>query len=491
MSSPRYLQNDLEPESLDGENLKNVLADLQTAIIKSLNILRQRSAGSGNDTSDDTGSLYTGNSGIALMFLRVAVQYEAAGLKDCLEPELQSRLPSFITDLLPSLKTHRTSHAHVSPMDTAVGPALVYILVSLSYPSLVSSGEHSSENRTAGDHWTAATKTLQIAVQVAVEDDSLGGDEVLYGRAGLLWAMLNLRSWLEVDGLASERKDDLTRIVGSQVSVIEELVDEIMEAGDSGAQLYERSGADTGLPLMWQWHGKYYLGAIHGTVGILTIILQAPRELITPHLPVISSCISALCVLVSKNDGHLPSSLPTKSHSHHLVQICHGSPGFLLLLVTFRTRFPQEWQKGWDEAETLASATIWKEGLLTKGLGVCHGIVGNAWPWLLQAHARRGTPEADIPLSRALAFLLTARGVPPLLPTESSSTFRTPDHPYSLLEGLAGTVCAWMDACVIIRERLAALAAVNGDKSGGSADNKARGVLGIPGLGGARIHSMY
>jgi hypothetical protein len=34
------------------------------------------------------------------------------------------------------------------------------------------------------------------------------------------------------------------------------------------------------------------------------------------------------------------------------------------------------------------------------------------------------------------------------------SVYRRPDHPYSLFEGLAGAVCAWADACVVIRERL-------------------------------------
>lgn len=34
------------------------------------------------------------------------------------------------------------------------------------------------------------------------------------------------------------------------------------------------------------------------------------------------------------------------------------------------------------------------------------------------------------------------------------SIYRRPDRPYSLFEGLAGAVCAWADACVVIKERL-------------------------------------
>ncbi|THH06893.1 hypothetical protein EW145_g3764 [Phellinidium pouzarii] len=487
MSPPRCVPNNLQPVSLDKENMENVLADLQATIAKSLTILRRYSqvANTTNKNNDESETLYTGNSGIALMFLRIAVQYGAAGLEDSLGADFRSQIPIIIGELLQPLKVHHASHAHVSPLATDTGPALVYILASLSYPSIILSGENTSESKSKSeseDRWAVSTKALRNAVQVAIADDSLGGDEVLYGRAGLLWGMLNLRSWLGVELASQARREDLNHIAGDQASIIEDLINEIMEAGDSGSDLFTKSGEYKGLPLMWQWHGKYYLGAIHGVAGILTVVLQAPRKLIMPHLHVISSCIDALCTLVSQNDGHLPSSLPAKPHSYELVQICHGSPGFLLLLATFRACFPQEWHLDWNTAEALASERVWKDGLITKGIGVCHGLAGNAWPWLLQAHARKGSPEADVSLSRALAFLLHSRELPLLSRSGNAYLYRISDHPYSLFEGLAGTVCAWMDACVIIRERLAVTEGANSESI--------RYVFGIPGLGGAQVHSI-
>ncbi|KAH8116097.1 hypothetical protein DFH11DRAFT_1506897 [Phellopilus nigrolimitatus] len=483
MSPPGYFRNDLKPLSLDTKSLQRALVDLQIAIAASANSLKHFS-GVPTNRVDKSDSLYTGNSGIALMFLRIAVQYEAAGLESCLGTEFQSQIPSIIRELLPPLQVHRPTGRHLSPLDTTVGPGLVYILSSLSYPSTALSGKTSSNNESGDVNWTASAKTLREAARVAAEDDEIG-DEVLYGRAGLLWGMLNLQVWLEEDArVPTPRRNDVKRIAGD--ALIEEIVNELFEAGDTGAQIYTRSSGETGLPLMWNWHGKFYLGAIHGVSGILTVLLQAPRKIIKPHLHQISSCINALCDLSSRNNGHLPSSLPAVSRTHHLVQICHGSPGFLLLLATFRARFPQEWRSGWDAGEALASENVWKEGLVTKGLGVCHGVAGNAWPWLLNAHAKRGTPEADISLSRALAFLLHARELPPLAtPSAHTSPYRTPDHPYSLFEGLAGTVCAWVDACVIIRERLAE---TGENRPGG---DRPRGpVLGIPGLGGASAHGI-
>jgi hypothetical protein len=63
---------------------------------------------------------------------------------------------------------------------------------------------------------------------------------------------------------------------------------------------------------------------------------------------------------------------------------------------------------------------------------------------------------ADDLLSRGLAMLRHARETQPYnqTPESASNEYRMPDNPYSLFEGLAGTVCAWSEACVAIRQRL-------------------------------------
>lgn len=109
--------------------------------------------------------------------------------------------------------------------------------------------------------------------------------------------------------------------------------------------------------------------------GILTVLLQCPRSIIRPHLDLITTTITHLTTLASYN-GHLPTSLPAKHRSDSLVQICHGSPGLLLLLSTFRGKFPNKYLLDWDDVERKASRAIWEEGLVRKGLGVCHGVTG-------------------------------------------------------------------------------------------------------------------
>lgn len=217
------------------------------------------------------------------------------------------------------------------------------------------------------------------------------------------------------------------------------------------------------------------------TAGILTIILQAPKDIVRPHMPIILATIQDLVQLASNTSGHLPSSLPAKIHSHHHVQICHGSPGLLLLLSTLKSCFPENWDEElYARGMQMAAEKVWEEGLVKKGLGLCHGVTGNAWPLLLlyipptlvvffHTFANRPLSGDDKNLSRGLAFLLHATQLPPLS-SSSNYPYRTPDHPWSLFEGLAGAVCAWADACVILEEKL-------------QKPTKAK-VLGMPGLGG-------
>jgi hypothetical protein len=92
----------------------------------------------------------------------------------------------------------------------------------------------------------------------------------------------------------------------------------------------------------------------------------------------------------------------------------------------------------------------------------------------------------DYFLSKALAFLLHARETPPF---KTQSPYRTPDHPYSLFEGLAGTVCAWAEACVAITIRLRKIEAeeergVDTFKDDEEFESLLVDELGFPGLGG-------
>lgn len=115
-----------------------------------------------------------------------------------------------------------------------------------------------------------------------------------------------------------------------------------------------------------------------------------------------------------------------------LVHWCHGAPGLIHLLAKACRIFKD---KRYLEACRKAADLLWEKGLLRKGSGICHGIAGNGYAFLVLF---RLTKE-DKYLHRAVKF------VEFLDSAEFKNDARTPDRPHSLYEGNAGTVCYLLD----------------------------------------------
>ena len=245
--------------------------------------------------------------GIALTLLRLFAQAKSIGFNSpshllsrlSASQDFTSHISFFIqpVDLvhsyLPTIRPHHPRPGRLSPLDSSIGPAIVYVLTRIVFPegeldskrvSVRGSGfDYGHHNRhssyllsdvvtglsTQGPEpdpqWDAAVTTLRHAIQVAMKDATPGNDEVLYGRAGLLSGLFNLRVWLGLDnggvsvGISPERKRTLTEITND--SVIGGIIEKIIEAGEEGRKTYEKSVGEEGLPLMWAWHDKWYLGA--------------------------------------------------------------------------------------------------------------------------------------------------------------------------------------------------------------------------------------
>jgi hypothetical protein len=315
---------------------------------------------------------------------------------------------------------------------------------------------------------------------------NLGGDELIFGRAGLLWALLTLKKHM------TRASEVLTTHISTALQSIPKLVDAIIAGGKQGSQDFIKlHGLENALPLMWQWMDGYYaLGAMHGATGILTMLLSC--DLSDEQEQDIADTVTGLCRICIDNKGHFPMSIPDRldasTRPSPLVQLCHGPPGLLVLLgviyekSSFVERF---WRPEWDLATRLGTEKIWEEGLLSKGGNVCHGLTGNAWSLLplhsiyeyhggsLQAAKDRKTAEleksgytidaekdtlnGDYFLSRALPFMMLARESPPYsqeIDIRTTFDFRPPDRPYSFGEGLAGQISAWAETCAVLKARL-------------------------------------
>ena len=175
-------------------------------------------------------------------------------------------------------------------------------------------------------------------------------NEWLYGRAGTLYFLRLVR----------QSNSNLHRELNeATIAVIERIISE-------------------GPP--WYWHGKEYLGAAHGSVGILTqVVLSSPA-----HILRLSSVLEDLLSQQDPKTGNWPSS-PSASSADKLVQFCHGAPGFIISLIAIRPYVAQFASQGAGFLLSQIDATIAKgreciakRGLLTKQPSLCHGAVGNA-----------------------------------------------------------------------------------------------------------------
>jgi lantibiotic modifying enzyme len=115
-----------------------------------------------------------------------------------------------------------------------------------------------------------------------------------------------------------------------------------------------------------------------------------------------------------------------------LMHVCHGAPGFVLMLAAVPPRALPEI----DALIAAAAETVWAAGPLSKGPGLCHGTAGNGYAFL-KLWKRTGDPKW---LERARAFAMHA------LDQMDASAERT-GRRYSLWTGDLGVACFLWD-CV-------------------------------------------
>ena len=193
---------------------------------------------------------------------------------------------------------HEPRHgSHVAYLETSIGPATLVLVRQLRLRQAPDSfaAKHARRGKLDGDlldevelseSWRGAVELINGAQETAlaepVDDD---GCEVLYGRAGLLYALLLLRSELVVTlsylAQVGKGKD---RVVKEAEALcgdgsLKELVEDIIQRGELGARRYveelEESEKAKAPPLMWKWHGSRYLGAAHGVGESISSILIA------------------------------------------------------------------------------------------------------------------------------------------------------------------------------------------------------------------------
>lgn len=235
-------------------------------------------------------------------------------------------------------------------------------------------------------------------------------DEMLYGRAGYLWACLFLIKNFDYDTIPSSHTH---MILNTLIT--------------NGRKLSDRSK----YPLMYKWYGTRYWGAAHGLSGIMYVLMH-----FTLPVDVLLDIKSTLKYMINNKipSGNYPSCEEDKSNDL-LVHWCHGAPGMALTFVKAAEVFEDE---EFVKAAIDAAEVVWKRGLL-KRVGLCHGISGNAYVFL---SLFRLTGNVEF-LYKAKAFscFLLDRADKLILEGEMHGG----DSPYSLFEGIGGMAYLFLD----------------------------------------------
>ncbi|KAJ7658958.1 hypothetical protein B0H17DRAFT_1096391 [Mycena rosella] len=474
--SIRYIRHTNRPPCSDdlSNAHQNILSTLQT---EARHVQNQRA-------KSRTGSVYVGITGAAMMAHHLST-HPLPGLAPAdLLTFADARLADAL-NLSPTSLSSPKSGSHSSFLETAVGIATLILIRAMESASTAELENGVVTNITClGDSWTACAQLVRSATKlVASEDrwrdaDDDSGCEVLYGRAGLLYALLRLRdaSRRATNAKFNASESDLETTVSALSSddTILLLVQSIIRRGEAGAAAYAAELAGripAPPPLMWSWYGKRYIGAAHGVAGILHILLLCPAHIIRPYM---GSILRTVEWLIGCQDAHgnWPSAAPrlsdydgTTSSGKELVQWCHGASGVLLLLCTvLRCATPASPAALLEKVITsvqAAAALVYRHGLLAKGIGLCHGVAGSVFALIavsdvldrarsadnnkIKGVISNGAPRGDggsYYLVRAVHLAQLAAGHKSLI---TRGEMRVPDHPWSLYEGLAGMCCAWAE----------------------------------------------
>ncbi|XP_009767466.1 lanC-like protein GCL2 isoform X2 [Nicotiana tabacum] len=259
--------------------------------------------------------------------------------------------------------------------------------------------KHSGDEQLC-DHYLTKFKEIELPKDLP--------NELLYGRAGFLWACSFLNKNIGRDTISPTQ--------------IQAVVVEVIKSG--------RKMGKGRCPLMYEWHEKKYWGAAHGLAGIMHVLMD--MELKADE----AEDVKATLRYMIRNrfpSGNYPSS--DGSESDRLVHWCHGAPGVALTLIKAAEVFSSD---EFLQAAAEAAEVVWNRGLL-KRVGICHGVSGNSYVFL-SLYRLTGKVEY-LYKARAFACFLHARAQTLI----SEGVMHGGDRPYSLFEGIGGMAYLFLD----------------------------------------------
>lgn len=387
----RYFPNKFE-EYTDGAEFLNK-ENIISVINQHLQLITKRFPPNHNNVG---GGLYVGVTGIAYMYYHLAKN-----------PLLSEYKNQFMQSAFEYLKP---------ALETSAGDKTSFLLGDAGTCAIAT-----ALNKEAGNEKFLTTLDMYkslASIYLNPKFIKCGADELFVGRSGYLAGGLWLSREINMQVIGPE---DLFKICDVIVSC--------------GREYSKRNNSR--CPLMYHYYSTEYLGAAHGVSFIMQMLLTVPGYLEFNKFAAqeIKATIQYIASL-QNNEGNWPCCMEeTVLTEHKLVHWCHGAPGMIYLMAKAFLVFKEPIYR---TACLKAGEVIWNKGLLRKGPGLCHGISGNAYAFLLLY--RLTMNKKYIYRAKMFAEFMNSE--------EFLREARVPDNPESLYEGLAGTVCFLSDLLV-------------------------------------------
>ncbi|XP_021965389.1 lanC-like protein 3 homolog [Folsomia candida] len=357
-------------------------------------------------TRDGDGGLYVGAVGVAYAFLHVA---------HLLSPEERKKYHSL------ALNAYQTQAKYYLTSNPQRNDACAFLLGKAGFFAVgVVLGKESGHEDITEENIKNYIEAGEVCKQPNFGKH--GGDELFVGRAGYLCGALWLQQKL---GYMPIPQKDLLEIFNL-----------IIESGRNYSNQHKSP-----CPLMYSYYDTEYLGAAHGLCSILQILLSYPQFLNeNSDAETVVKATLDFYLTLQDSSGNFPCAMdeigPRKKRgdADMLVHWCHGAPGVVYLLAKAYLHYKD---KKYLDACIRCGDLVWNRGLLRKGPGICHGVAGSGYVFLLIYNLlEQRDPKHLYRAAKFAQFLKSSQFL---------KEARTPDCAFSLYEGIAGTACFVLD----------------------------------------------
>ena len=277
--------------------------------------------------------------------------------------------------------------------------------------------------------------------------------ELLYGTSGYLYSLLFLKKYLIKNSVNGIVKSIHTKNLDNS---IKDIFNILLNVGIKSMIKYKWDNSLLyPFPMSGRKEPKFYLGAAHGLIGALYMLLSTIKffpELSKQQVKINSNNISIENLLINnikyiqtlqiKSTGNFPSDVEGND-SGDKVHFCHGCIGAVHLFLLAEELYPKN---DFKQTALKCNNCLWERGLLYKGNGVCHGMSGVIYG-LIKLYK---FTKDELYLKEAVGichgtFDPEVQKLVKQYEDPQRYSVGIPDTPYSLMEGEGGCLVMYYD----------------------------------------------